>query len=229
MNDNASRRSTRQETERECVRRLLATLGRPAARLDTPNPPAPDVRAGFADGSAEAFEVTEIHPDESPGHGSAARAAEEERTKRDPNVIASSWIRTDTMPAIRYRLEQKIKKAAGYAVQSNEPLSVLLIGSLPKIGAVAATYVLAAFLTVEQLNMETHQLLEKSRFQNAYVYLPLSDNALFGWNRATSWRVLREPADHSLEGRQTLEMLKSQGNFGRSGLLPGTKLFGRWP
>jgi hypothetical protein len=64
--------STRQEVERDCVSRLLGVLGRPEARLASPTPPAPDVHAAFTDGSAETFEVTEIHPDEAPGQGSAS-------------------------------------------------------------------------------------------------------------------------------------------------------------
>jgi hypothetical protein len=220
-------RQMRREIECECVRRLLAALGRSATHLDSPNPPAPDVRAVFADGSAEAFEVTEIHPDEVPGRGSAARSAEAQRAKRDPYAVTPSWIQTEPMPGIRHRLEQKVKKAAGYSVQPHETLSLLLVGSLPQIGAVAATFIVAKFLTVERLNAELNGLLAKSPFQRAYLHLPLSGSAVWAWSRPSGWLALRTPDDTSHEGRQALALLRSRGSFGPDGLLPGTMIFGR--
>src|SRR5271166_5139830 len=121
----------RQYEECECVRRLLAARGLQASGMASPAPPAPDVRVILQDGLSEAFEVTQVHPDEMPGQGSVARAAEAQRAKRDPHAIAATWTRTDALPAIRYRVEEKVKKAASYAVQPNEALSLLLVGSLP--------------------------------------------------------------------------------------------------
>src|SRR5882762_8298984 len=135
----------RQVEERECVRRQLAVRGLQANSMESPAPPAPDVRVILQDGSREAFEVTQVHPDEMPGQGSVARAVEAQRAKRDPRAIVASWTRMDALPAIRHRVEEKVKKAAGYAVQPSETLSLLLVGSLPKIGAVAATFVFPFF------------------------------------------------------------------------------------
>jgi hypothetical protein len=218
--------STRQEVERDCVSRLLGVLERPEARLASPTPPAPDVHAAFTDGSAETFEVTEIHPDEAPGQGSAARANEERRAKREPQTPVSSWIRLEALGAIRYRIEQKVEKSSGYAVPSNATLSLLLVGSLPKMGAAAATFVFAPFLSVEQLNGEFDELLANSRFDHAYVHLMLSGNAVWGWSRGPGWCVLRTPDDISHEGRQMLDMLKDSA---ADGFLPTTTITGRWP
>jgi hypothetical protein len=215
--------------ERACVDRLLKVLGRPATRIDSAAPPAPDVRAMFVDGSVEVFEVTDIHPDEIPGQGSAARQDEERRATLDPSAIIPGWIPTEAMAAIRYRVEQKVKKASGYALEPDETLSLLLAGSLPKIGAVKSTFVFAPFLSVEQLNGELNELLAHSQFENAFIHLPLSGNAVHGWNRPCRWQVLRAAEDCSSEGRQMLALLKSEGGFGPDRLLPGTKIFGRLP
>lgn len=128
------------ELERECVRRLQLELGKDGFSLESPNPPAPDARVVWPAGTCEAFEVMEVHPDELPGRGSAAPAEEEQRAKRNPQEIALSWITTNATPALTHRVDEKVKKAAGYAVRSNEPLSLLLVGALAKPGAVAATF-----------------------------------------------------------------------------------------
>lgn len=220
-----SNSALKQENEREHVRRLLVALGRPAIRLDSLHPPAPDVRVTF-NGSIEVFEVTEIHPDERPGKGSAARGAEELRASRDPQGLYLSWIHTNAIPAIRYRFERKERKALKYEVQPGESLSLLLVGSIPRIGAVASTLVIEAFQTTERLNTELNELLLKSRFQCAYLHLPLSGNALWGWDRQSGWHVRRSPDDLSAPGRQMLGALRSLGGFSPDGLLPGTQVFG---
>ena len=59
------------EIERDCVSRLLSVLGDTGFALESPASPAPDVRVTWANGRREAYEVTEVHPDEVPGAGSA--------------------------------------------------------------------------------------------------------------------------------------------------------------
>jgi hypothetical protein len=212
--------------ERACVLRLLASLVRPVVYMETPAPPAPDVRVRYADHSVEVFEVTEVHPDErSRRGGSPARAQEERRAKGNPHAIVPSWVPVEALPAIRRRVEEKCKKAVGYTVQPHETLSLLLMGSLPLIGALASTYVFAPFVTVDRLNAELHECLAASRFQRAYLYLPFSGNAAWGWAPKTGWTVLLAPQDIAQEGREVLEALKPLG----SGVVPpGTQIFG-WP
>jgi hypothetical protein len=94
------------------------------------------------------------------------------------------------------------------------------------MGAAAATFVFAPFLSVEQLNGEFDELLANSRFDHAYVHLILSGNAVWGWSRGPGWCVLRNPDDISHEGRQMLDMLKDSA---ADGLLPRTTITGRWP
>jgi hypothetical protein len=133
------------------------------------------------------------------------------------------------MPSIRLRVEEKVKKAASYEVEPNETLSLLLVGSIPRIGAIASTTVIEAFVRADQLDLELHEVLSKSRFHRAYLHLPLAGNALWGWGPSSAWRVLRDADDISREGREILGTLRALGGFGLNGLLPGTKIMGRWP
>lgn len=172
--------------ELEHVRRLLAALGRPPTRLEPLDPPAPDVRAIHPDGSVEVFEVTEIHPDESPGHGSTIRSVEARHAKNHPGTPRPTWIRPNPMPAIRYRIEEKVRKAEGYVLRAGETLSLLLVGSLAQEGAVAATFVFSFLVNPAQLK-ELGEILGTSRFQHAYLHLQLSGNDVWEWTRIGGW------------------------------------------
>jgi hypothetical protein len=188
-------------------------------------PPAPDVRVTYSDRPTEVFEVTVIHPDETPGGGSEARRQEMLRARGSTNAIVPSWVAAQAVPAIRRRVEQKANKSAGYLVAPGETLSLLLVGSLPQVGALASTFIFAPFVTLEQLNSQLSENLLRSRFQAAYLHLPLSGNAAWGWARQSGWTVLCAPEDSAQEGRQTLDALRG---LGAGGLLPGTQVFG-WP
>ena len=142
--------------------------------------------------------------------------------------MAVTWIQTAFMPALRHRIEQKIRKAPDYVVVPGETLSLLLVGSIAKLGAVAATYVIAQLVSVEQLNAELHQILACSRFQYAYLHLQLSGNAVFEWSRESGWRLKRPPNNDNAAAREALDLLKAHGGFGPDGLLPGTELRGSW-
>ena len=220
--------NSKQYQECECVRRLFQVRGRQLCHIESPSPPAPDVRVIFSDESSETFEVTQIHPDEILGRGSAARSLEERQARRDPLAANSSWVRTDAMPAILQRINEKVEKSDGYVVAPNEPVSLLLVGSLPKSGAVVSTFTCWQFLSIDQLNNESNEILKKSHFRHAYLHL-LIGNGLWVWDRTTGWSVLRRPDDSSHESWQMLAMLKSGDELRRTGLLPGTQIIGRWP
>ena len=214
-----------QRTEHACVLRLLARLSRSFTGIAPLKPPRPDIGVQYADHSVELFEVTEIHPDEGPRRGSRARAQEEQRAEGNPYAIVPSWVPVEALPAIRLRIEDKSHKALGYTVLPHETLSLLLVGSLPLIGAVVSTYVFAPFLTLERLNANLNDCLTASRFQRAYLHLPLSGNGVWGWTRAGGWTVLFPPEDIAQEGRKMLDALKGLGS---GAVPPGTQIFG-WP
>lgn len=212
------------EIERECVSALLQDLGKHAFALVSPNPPAPDVVATWPGGTTEAFEVTEVHPDEAPGQGSATREREERRAKAAPNELAMTWLQPDSMPAIVHRVAAKTRKAANYALDANQPLSLLLVGTLRLPAALAATFVVPDWLSVARLNQDLHEALDGSRFARAYLHLQLQ-HAVWEWNRPGGWRVVRSPQPAE-DGWSTISELKRQAGPGG---LPPTKIVGSWP
>jgi hypothetical protein len=188
------------------------------------DPPAPDVGVMYEDRSVECFEVTEIHPDEISGLGSAARAKEMLRGRRDPNSVTPTWITAEALPAIRQRVMQKARRSSAYAIDHGHTLSLLMVGSIPQIGALASTYVFAQSLTIEPLNAHLGELLAQSCFRRAYIHLPFSGSATWQWTTRSGWVVMRAPLDTGQEGREVMQLLKGMGV---DGLLPGTKIFGR--
>ena len=158
------------EFERECVRALQQELGKDVFVLTSPRPPAPDVSLQWPDGATQAFEVTEVHPDEVPRQGSAMRAREERRARAQPNELATTWLQTDSMPAIAHRVAEKVGKANSYALGVGEPLTLLLVGALRQPAAVAATFVIPQALVADRLRFDPVDekvlfLLKRLRFR----------------------------------------------------------------
>jgi hypothetical protein len=214
------------DIERECVRRLLLELGRRADEfaLESPNPPAPDVRVCWRSGDTDVVEVTEVHPDEVLGQGSAARADEEQRARRDPQDTTLRWIEANALPALSHRVLEKVRKSSGYALQPGESLSLLLAASLAMYGAAASTSIAWPFLNETVLNQHLHAALCASRFERAYLHLQLW-HGLWEWSRPQGWRALQAPRSVE-DGNEALAMLRQHA--GRA-LLPGTEVVGRWP
>jgi len=216
------------DVERECVKRLQRDVGvaEGSFRLESRQPPEPDIQLMSADGTVEAFEVTEIHPDEQQDHGSVLRAVEEAHARQDPSAIHSYWVLPDATPAIVHRVREKIRKAPNYVLGNAEPLTLLLVGALASHGAVAATGVVPWFVDVALLSRELDSELAGSRFQRMYLHLQLY-HAVWEWSRPHGWRVLRQPTTARSDGLEMLDMLR--GLAGNRSILPGTRIVARWP
>lgn len=212
------------EIERECVRALLQDLGKEAVALESPNPPAPDVIVRWRSGITEAFEVTEVHPDEVPAQGSATREREERRARAAPGTLAMTWLQTESMPAILHRAAEKTRRASSYELGADQPLSLLLVGTLRLPTALAATFVVPETLNVARLNEGLHEALDRSRFTRAYLHLQLQ-HVLWEWNRPDGWRVVRTPQPAE-SGWSTIAELKREAGPGG---LPRAKIVGSWP
>jgi hypothetical protein len=181
------------------------------------------VRVIYVDGSREAFEARQLHPDEVLDQGSGARAEGEQRAKRGPLAATLSWIAAGPVPAIYHRIEEKIKKAPSYRLEPTETLSLLLVALLPESCAVASTTMFPFLPGVKCLNSALHKVLVSSRFENVFLHVMLGGNAVYGWNRRARSHKLRAADDSASGSRQILKLLRSNGRFGRGGLLPRTR------
>lgn len=195
----------READERELVSRLLIELGIRVDSVESLSPPRPDVVAATPGGRI-AVEVTELHPDESPNAGSDLRKREEQRQRIPTAVPMSYFITKDVASAIELRITDKLRNH--YEIEQQEALWLLIVGSVPRPGSIAATFV--TFVPNPRDLERFSSALAQSQFDRVYLYFPLSGRALLSWSRDAGWVTVR---DQSLDktGVQALMSLRDAG------------------
>ena len=182
--------TTKQREELELVRHLLSALGYQNFRLDFGD--RPDILA-TVDNRRIGIEVTALHVDEGRVRkGSLLRAEEEKKAKNAQAQPYVMWGNINYLRALRFRIDEKIERAAKFDEKKFDELWLLLASQLPKPGAVASTFVVPALVDVNDLNQLFHERLFNSCFRAAYLHL-LIDHALYAWNPLEMWRGVGIP------------------------------------
>ena len=176
----------READERELVARLLAELGIRVDSVESLSPPRPDVVAATPGGRI-AVEVTELHPDERPDVGSDLRRREEQRQRVPTPVPMSYFVTKDVASAIEQRITDKLRNH--YEIELKGSLWLLIVGSVPRPGSIAATFV--TFVPNTDDLERFSSVLAQSQFDRVYLYFPLSGRALICWSRDTGWVTVR--------------------------------------
>jgi hypothetical protein len=181
----------------ELTRRLLLALDCGEFVLNPSDRPDVDAAIG---GRSIGVEVTVFHADEGLGRrGSVLRATEEKAAKQaggDPYLM---WGIIDPLPGLITRINDKVTIAEDYDRRRFDELWLLIVGQFPKPGAVGSTFALSAALNAPCLNRHLHELLSKSPFARAYLYLSL-EQTIYAWTPSEGWRLLMgspEAADGS--------------------------------
>ncbi len=178
---------TQQENrEREWVRRLLEQKGMHPLELKSLKTPAPDVGVRLPDGRLLAIEVTEVLAGE---HVRRTAKKKEAHLARQAAVgIYSMFALPANASDVACRIEAKVGK--DYHVPPGHQLQLLLAASTFEHGAVAATLLL--YVSVQELNQLTHDMLARSRYQHVYLHLQ-SGRGLYEWNRRQRWHEIHPP------------------------------------
>lgn len=138
---------------------------------------------------------TVFHFDEGqvPGRrGSQARAAEE-AAARATQTAFGMWANPDYKPALAQRFNEKIARASRYDTHALVAETWLIVSaSLNRWGGAASTTILPHAVRVEDLNRLFHSDLSSSSFDQAFLILHLN-SIVYGWNRATGWRLVADP------------------------------------
>jgi hypothetical protein len=174
--------------EIELTRRLLLALNCADFVLN-PND-RPDVDGAIGGRSVGVV----FHADEGPGHGGSVLRATEEKTAKqaDGRAYAMAGI-VDPLPGLVTRVRDKVTIAEDYDRSRCTELWLLIVGQLPRPGAVASTFALSAALNAASLNQHLHELLSGSRFARAYVHLSL-EQTIYAWSPSEGWWLLRGSA-----------------------------------
>ncbi len=185
----------KQPMELDLTRRLFNALTYKAFAL-APND-RPDVVATI-EGRTIGVEVTVFHAGEAPNHGGSALRAAEEKIAKDAAVsMYSGWGITNPLPGLSECIKKKIAKAKDYNERRFDELWLLIVGQLPKQGAVISTFATPIALNVELLNQNFNDILTASHFERVYFHLSIGQE-LYGWSRAEKWQ-LKSPS-HSADG-----------------------------
>ncbi len=173
--------------EIELTRRLLLALG--CARFVLNPSDRPDVNAAI-DGRSIGIEVTVFHADEGLGPGGSGLRASEEKTAKQaggrPYTIAGV---VDPLPGLTTRIRHKVTIAQDYDRSRFAGLWRLIVGQIPKLGAVTSTFALSAALNAAYLNHHLHELLSGSPFARVYLHLSL-EQTIYAWTLTEGWWLI---------------------------------------
>ncbi len=173
--------------EIELTRRLLVALDCADFVLNPSDRPDVDAAIG---GRSIGVEVTVFHVDEGPGgRGSVLRATEEKTAKQTGGGVYGAWVPVDPVPGLATRIRDKVAIAKGYDRSRFTELWLLIVGQLPKPGAVVSTSALSLALNRDSLNQHLHALLSGSPFARAYLHLSL-ERTIYAWTPSEGWRLL---------------------------------------
>ena len=182
--------TSKQLTELTHVERLLHALESPHGKLLAGD--RPDVIVEL-DGRRVGIEVTIFHSDETiTSKGSPARAAEQKANREFPNRPCPSWQTLDPTEGIVARIIDKIAVSEKYDRSAIDELRLLIVTSVGIPGAVASTSAIPAFVNLDKLNAQTHEVLRQSKFSVVYIHGHLS-RSLFYWLRSSSWQTQSLP------------------------------------
>ncbi|MFB9157758.1 hypothetical protein [Chromobacterium violaceum] len=176
--------------EREWVRRLFEQKGIAPLDVRSLKCPAPDVGVQLSDGRRLAIEVTEVLSGEH-----TRRHARKKEIQQAPGGIDAIFTRPASALDVACRIEAKMGK--DYHVPHGHQLQLLLAAGTVEHGGGSTSLLL--YLSVQELNQLTHDMLERSRYQHAYLHLQLG-SGLYEWTRRDGWREIHTPGlDRALE------------------------------
>src|SRR5579875_3898357 len=182
------------EREKDLVQYLLPRLDLSGAEIHDPNAGGTetgiDVSVKLADGRMVGVRVTEIDAHDRPGF---ARAQETKDAKAAAGGPYSGWAQNNPAvirDAIKRSIERKVEIAAKHSFDGYNEVWLLLCASIPEPGAVVATFVMPKFLTAEDLNLETDDLLQQSKYHRCFL-LPIisigDPRPFYQWSKPSRW------------------------------------------
>lgn len=161
------------DLERGIVDRMLSLLGYGQVSLSDPNAGKPesgvDVLARLADRRI-GFQVREYYSDvdQTAGPGGSYLRREESR-KAKVGLPDPGFIKPISMPALIHIVQEKTKR--GWSQKDFPDMRLLIAASIPELGGTKATFLVPAFVKVDDLNEHLSPILKKTKYSAAYLYI----------------------------------------------------------
>jgi hypothetical protein len=146
------------------------------------------VAVRLADGRMVGVQVTEVEPYSVPG---LARAQEKAMAKIAPAKPYFMWGQNDpsvVLSTIARIIKRKIEIAAKHSFDSFDEVWLLICAGVPEHGAVVSSFVMTSWLSAEDLNSATDDLLRGSKYNRCFLQATLgTEQAFYTWDRASRW------------------------------------------
>ena len=190
------------DREKSLVEALLREARQEAGSFEDPNAMA-GVETGVdvlveLSGRRVGIQVTELDTGGVPG---TARA-NENKLKQETAALGHStymaWSENkpaNLISAVAGAISRKARIAARHAFAGLDEVWLLVSCGVPDLGAIASTFVMTPWLTVEALDQATKATLSPSRYHRAFIHPILSvERCLYDWNRErAAWSKLTTP------------------------------------
>jgi hypothetical protein len=147
-----------------------------------------DVSLDLKDGRRIGVQVTEVDPFTVPGSARAQEKAIAKIAAAKPYFI---WGQNDpsvVLSAIARIIKRKVEIAAKHSFDSFDEVWLLACAGEPEHGAVGSTFVVTSWLSAEDLNSATDDLLRGSKYNRCFLLAILgAEQAFYTWDRASRW------------------------------------------
>jgi hypothetical protein len=162
-----------------------------------------DVQVLFSSGKKVGIQVTVFHADEHLAKNSSDECLRSREEKdRSSDVIQTYAIPIDYRPALSERINEKIVKAQSYSFSDFDEVWLLVAASLPQVGAIASTTMLPVFVDPENLNIDCHESLSRSKYSVAFLHI-VNEKKTFRWQQLTRWQLVEDRGDNLPLGNET--------------------------
>lgn len=148
-----------------------------------------DVAVRLADDRVIGVQVTEIDPYVIPG---SSRAQEKRVAQSAPARPYDMWGQNNpsvVLNAITRTVTRKVEIVTKHSFDGYDEVWLLICAGVPEHGAVVSTFVMTPWLSAEDLNSATDNVLQGSKYSRCFL-LPIlgAEQAFYPWDRDSRWR-----------------------------------------
>lgn len=185
------------EYEREITKRFLDGMG--IAYVDLADPleifkreTGADVQVLLGSGQKIGIQITAFHADENLAkNGTETSLRSQEEKDKKQGIIQTYGVPADYRPALRKRIGEKIAKAQSYSYSEFDEVWLVVVASLPQVGAMASTTMLSLFIDADELNIYFHEALSQSKYSAASLHI-FNESKIFQWHPHLKWKLAKD-------------------------------------
>ena len=201
------------ERERNLVKHLLNRLNFGSPLLSDPKADGSetgmDVVIRLADDRTIGIQVTEIDPHPEPGK---ARAEEKKISAKHTNNVYGTWGQNDSkviLDSLDRSITRKTTIARIHSFSDVSEVWLLICAGIPEHGAAVSTFVMTPWLSADDMNERTDNVLKLSKYSRCF-FLPIlsAEQAIYSWDNEFGWtKSVRPEGVHEVPNLEYIDSL----------------------